>query len=150
MDEPITSYPDPAPPNQNDGSNVMASWGYKDNLLNMWEDEGLDVLLPGVLNFNFLPAIEVGDPLPTTGNPGDILYERVVGTESVNNYYAWDPALGEFTTAFYAVIDNVIGAQMRGRRDAHAKAANEAFLSSGPFVWATLYMPEYRVVKDLL
>jgi hypothetical protein len=148
IDEPETFYPQPDPPNEQDGSNVIATWGDKDNLINLWEQDNFDVLLPGVENINFLPAITDILELPTIGNPGDIIALRTGNT--VDEWYAWDPTLNIFSTTFYDELDNNVLFTMRIRRDAHAKATNELRLANSPFIWAGLYIPEYRIVKDLL
>lgn len=145
IEEPIIFYPQPDPPNNNDGSNIMATYGDKNNLINLWQQDNFDVLLPGVENINFLPAINDISELPTIGNPGDIITLISDGT-----WYAWDPTLNVFSTTFYEALDNNVLTTMRARRDAHGKAANELNLAISPFIWATLYIPEFRIVKDVL
>ena len=100
-------------------------------------------VLPGVINATVLPAVELESQLPTVGRPGEIIMVL-----DGNVWFAWSPAEGAFSSSFYDTYLEPTLMVRRARRDASWKAKTEMSLAMAPFLWASYYLPNYRIVKD--
>jgi len=106
-------------------------------------------LMPGISEVTVRTAVDLKADLPTTGNTGEII--KVVDDldENLNGWYAWDENLSQFNKIFYDKY-MVAASYQQANRDASVKAKNELLLAMAPFIWASYYVPDYRIVKDNL
>ena len=100
--------------------------------------------MPEVKYFNYLTEVASPANLPTSGNPGEIVYVMSDGT-----FYSWDPDAGEFTSNFFETyVADVVSAQ-RVDRDNAAKYKNQLSNSITSFLYANKYILDYKIKKSL-
>jgi hypothetical protein len=110
-----------------------------------WASSGADVELPGVTKLRTLPAVDSEANLPLSGSPGDIVY--VINTDI---WYAWRQSSNSFNATHYDNYIRDTHEKMKESRDSAAKSKNELILALQPFLWASKYIPEFRIKKDNL
>jgi hypothetical protein len=107
-------------------------------------------VLPGISEVTVRPAVELKADLPTSGKTGEIIVVTDDPTVEFNRWYAWDAIQNEFNDVFYDRYLEPTLSKRRAQRDLAIKAKNEFMLAMSPFLWASYYIPDYRIVKDKL
>jgi hypothetical protein len=130
---------------------VKSTWWLNTDDYDSWTADNLETgkspadVMPGVKQFTFLPEAPNKEAFPASGKPGEVIYCLDCG-----QFYAWDNELQHFTDNFFNnYVDPVYG-EMRSNRDSSTKGMNQVVLSMQPFIWASYYLPDYRIVKDNL
>lgn len=130
---------------------VKSTWWLNTNDYEEWTivdgETGLSAadVMPGVKQFTFLTEAVNKTAFPASGKPG----ECIVNLDD-SLFYAWDNELRRFDDEFFNKYVDPIYSRMRGTRDASNKAMNEVILAMAPLIWASYYVPNYRIVKDNL
>ena len=130
---------------------VKSTWWLNTDDYDSWTTDNLETgkspadVMPGVKQFTFMPEAPNKDAFPASGKPGEVIYCLDCG-----QFYAWDDELQDFTSSFFDnYVDPVYG-DMRSNRDQSTKSTNQMALAMQPFIWASYYIPDYRIVKDNL
>jgi hypothetical protein len=136
----------------------IKNWTTPSNLINIWFEPSPNTglkpsdVLPGVNIVNILPGVDENN-IPITGNPGDVLpvfdIDPLDPSSSFLYYYAWDQANNEFNSTFYNDYFEQIQNTKRERGNSISREFSSLILSIQPFLWASEYIPSYRVKKDL-
>jgi hypothetical protein len=130
---------------------VKSTWWLNTDDYDSWTTDNLETgkspadVMPGVKQFTFLPEAPNKDAFPASGKPGEVIYCLDCG-----QFYAWDNELQDFNNNFFDNYVDPTYTHMRASRDASNKAVNEVTLAMAPFIWASYYIPDYRIVKDNL
>ena len=107
--------------------------------------DSLEDRLPGVDLITYLPEVDLGDPLPATGLPGQGIY-------NTNDmlFYLWDISTTSWSILLFDTLAIYVDDERNAKRDACSKAITEVCLSTSPFVWAADYIGLHRVKKELI
>ena len=144
-------FPSPVPASSifyrnNLTSDSPVSW-YPENVNDYeeWTNSGANIELPGVTKLRALPAVASDTVLPLTGSPGDIVHSLATET-----WFAWDQGASEFSSSYYQNYIADTHDKMQELHGASGKAKMELILSLQPFLFASKYIPEFRIKKDNL
>jgi hypothetical protein len=130
---------------------VESTWWLNTDDYPEWTEVNLETgkspadVMSGVKQFTFLPEAANRDAFPASGKPGEVIYCLDGGS-----FHAWDDELQDFITDFFDNYVAPVYYRMQGSRDSSIKSMNEVVLSMAPFIWASYYIPDYRIVKDNL
>ena len=102
-------------------------------------------VMPGVKQFTFLPEAVNENAFPVLGKPGEVIYNM-----DDDQFYAWDNESQSFTNDFFNYYVEPVYQEMRADKDSSVKSKFEVTFAMAPFIWASYYIPDYRIVKDNL
>jgi hypothetical protein len=149
--EPTSELPSPVPPasklNKIDlPISSPTSWFCKEvSKYEEWTTSGAAEEMSEVIELNTRTAVATTEDLPSTGNSGDIIWVIELG-----EWYAWNKNSNDWETAYYNTYIEPTHSIMALRRDYYIKAKNEVCLAATPFLYASKYIPEFRIKKDKL
>ena len=95
----------------------------------------------GVEKINILPKVRNISELPSTGNPGDVVYGFNFNGDAV----LWDPINSKWSESLYGRFLEDVYTFERQRRDSRLKAKNELELAMRPFTFAGLHVPAFSL-----
>lgn len=150
----LSDYLDPATV-LNQADRFRLTWSTPINNISLWTNPNLGLsassVLPGIEDVRIIDQLEFIESLPTTGEPGDIIYRKPLDPlESSGIWYAWDQSTNQFSESFYLDYLDYLMFTRYARRDALMKATNELSLAISPFLWTANYLPSFWVNKDLI
>ena len=149
--EPTATLPSPVPPSSKFNKidvelSSPTSWFCKEvSKYEEWTTSGAADEMPEVIELNILTAVETTGALPNTGNSGDIIWVITPG-----EWYAWNKNSNDWETSYYDTYIEPTRMRMAQIRDTYYKAKNEIFYALSPFLYASKYIPEFRIKKDKL